>query len=163
MTTQVIKTNIKFKENEKGIFQGYVIKVNGSWRGCRENAETKKKIVLLEPKQITIPIHENALYQCTLIPMKSDTGFIVINAKPVQFEAKIETIVRKDVYKVIIKFGYKTITYDPTSKLKNRNDKQAIAEKLRSREDLKYANATAEEFLDCACLLQSIYKRAKSE
>lgn len=163
MTTQVIKTNIKFKENERGVFQGYVTKVNGSWRGCRENAETKKKIVLLEPKQITVTIHENTLYQCTLIPMKSDTGFIVINAKPVQFEAKIETIVRKDVYKVIIKFGNRTITYDPTSKLENRNDKQAIVEKLRSREDLKYANATAEEFLDCACLLQSIYKKAKSE
>lgn len=165
MTQQTIKTNIKFKKNERNIFQGFVTKnEHGSWRGCREDSDiSKKKIVLLDPRQITIPIKENTLYQCTLIPMKSDSGYIVIQAKQVQFEAKVETIVHEDTYQVVVKFGNKTITYDPTSKQDKRNDKQAIANMLRSREDLKYANAIAEEFLDCACLLQTIYKRAKNE
>lgn len=163
MSQQVIKTNIKFKKNEKGVFQGFVTKnEHGSWRGCREDADVSKKIVLLNPRQISIEIKENTLYQCSLIPMKSDCGYIVISAKQVQFEAKTETVVHENVYRVMVKFGNKIVTYDPTSKQQKRNDIQSIADFLRSREDLKYANAVAEEFLDCACLLQSIYNRNKN-
>lgn len=164
MTKQVIKTNIKFQENERGVFQGFVTKnEHGSWRGCREDAEVSKKIVLLDPRQVQITIRENALYQCTLIPMRSDCGFIVIQAAPVLFQAKTETIVRKGVYKVKVKFGNKIIIYDPTSKCEKRNNIQGIVDYLRKREDLKYANAVAEEFLDCACMLKSIYDKQKNE
>lgn len=163
MARQIIKTNIKFTENERGVFQGFVTKnEHGSWRGCREDADVSKKIVLLDPRQVPITIKDNMLYQCTLTPMQSDCGFIALTAKLVQFEAKTETIVHDNVYKVIVKFGNKTITYDPTSKISKRNDIQGIANLLRNREDLKYANAVAEEFLDCACLLQSIYNKNKN-
>ena len=164
MARQIIKTNIKFQKNEKGVFQGFVTKNQyGSWRGCREDATVSKKIVLLDPRQVEIELKENVLYQCTLIPMQSDCGFIAISAKLLQFEAKTETIAHDNVYKVIVRFGNKVITYDPTSKNQKRNDIQGIANLLRNREDLKYANATAEEFLDCACLLQSIYNKTKNE
>lgn len=161
--TQIIKTNIKFKENERGIFQGFVTKNKcGSWRGCREDDSVSKKIVLLDPRQVTIPIKENTLYQCSLIPMRNDGGYIVIYAKQVQFVARTETIAHNNVYRVIVKFGNKVVIYDPTSKLERQNNIQAIANFLRNREDLRYANAVAEEFLDCACLLQSIYNKNKN-
>lgn len=163
MAQQVIKTNIKFKRNEKGVFQGFVTKnEHGSWRGCREDAEVCKKIVLLDPRQVPIEIKENALYQCSLIPMKSDCGYIAISAKLVQFEAKTETVVYENVYKVIVRFGNRMIVYDPTSKLEKHNNIQGIMNYLKSREDLKYANAVAEEFFDCAYLLKSIYDKDKN-
>lgn len=163
MAQQIIKTNIKFKKNEeKNIFQGFVTKnKQGSWRGCSEDADVSKKIVLLEPRQIPIPIKENTLYHCSLIPMKSDCGYIVIHARLVQFEAKIETEAHEDVYKVVVKFGNKTVTYNPSNPSSKHNSIQGIVDFLKSREDLKCANAVAEEFLDYACLLQSIYNKNK--
>lgn len=164
MAQQIIKTNIKFQKNERDIFQGFVTKnEHGSWRGCRENSVASKKIVLLDPRQVQIVIKENTLYQCTLIPMRSDCGFIVIQATPVLFQARTETIVRNGVYKVMVKFGNKIITYDPTSKSEKRNNIQGIADYLRKRDDLKYANAVAAEFLDCACMLKSIYDKQRNE
>lgn len=164
MAQQVIKTNIKFKKNERGVFQGFVTKNKlGSWRGCREDAEVSKKIVLLDPRQVPIEIKENTLYQCSLIPMKGECGYIAISAQLVQFEAKTETVVYENVYKVIVRFGNRTIIYDPTSKLKKHNDIRSIMDFLKSREDLKYANAVAEEFFDCAYLLKSIYDKDKNE
>lgn len=163
MTQKVIKTNIKFKENERGIFEGFVTKNEyGSWRGCREETDCFKKIVLLDPRQITIPIKENVLYQCSLIPMRSDCGYIVIQAKQVQFVAKTETVVHGNTYRVSVRWGHKITTYNPASKFECKRNIQAIAEYLRNREDLKYANAVAAEFLDSACLVQSIYNKNKN-
>lgn len=157
--SQRIKTNIKFKQNERGAFYGFVTKnENGSWRGCKEDSNVKKKIVFVD-KHEESGIIPNALYQVTLIPMTSDNGFIAINARLVQFVAKINTEVEEHTYRVTVQFGQKTIVYDPTSKDAKKNNIQTIANLLRNRVDLKSKDAVAEEFLDSACLLLSIYKR----
>lgn len=159
MTHQLqIKTNLKFKRDEKGELYGFVTKTdNGSWRGCRED-EVKKKIVLTD-KHLGQSMQENVLYQVVLIPMRSDSGFIAIQAKLVQFTAKIETETRHGEYKVVVKFGNKVVTYNPQSTDNRRNNPQAIAKYLRERVDLKYSNAVAEEFINCACLLLCIYNK----
>ena len=105
----------------------------------------------------------NMLYQVNLIPMASDNGFIAFNPKLVQFVEKIETEADDNKYRVTVKFGNKTITYDPTSKSKKKNDIQTMANLLKNRADLKYKEAVAEEFLDSACLLLSIYKRENNK
>lgn len=157
--SQRIKTNIKFKQNERGAFYGFVTKnENGSWRGCKEDSNVKKKIVFVDRHEDS-GIIPNALYQVTLIPMTSDNGFIAINARLVQFVAKINTEVEEHTYRVTVQFGQKTIVYDPTSKDAKKNNIQTIANLLRNRVDLKSKDAVAEEFLDSACLLLSIYKR----
>lgn len=161
--SQRIKTNIKFKQNEKGAFYGFVTKnQRGSWRGCNEEDEVKKKIVFVD-KHDDGDMTPNVLYRVNLIPMTSDNGFIAFNPKLVQFVAKIETEADDHKYRVTVKFGNKTITYDPTSKNKKKNDIQTIANLLKNRADLKYKEAVAEEFLDCACLLLSIYKRENNQ
>lgn len=157
--SQRIKTNIKFKQNERGVFYGFVTKnERGSWRGCNEDSNVKKKIVFVDEHEKN-NIIAGALYQVTLIPMTSNKGFIALNAKLVQFEAKINTEVNDDTFRVSVQFGQKIIIYDPTSEDTKKNNIQAIANLLRSRIDLKSKDAVAEEFLDSACLLLSIYKR----
>ena len=131
---------------------------NGSWRGCKEDSNAKKKIVFVDRYE-EFGIIPDALYQVTLIPMTSNNGFIAINARLVQFVAKINTEVEEHTYRVTVQFGQKTIVYDPTSKDTKKNNIQAIANLLRNRVDLKSKDAVAEEFLDSACLLLSIYKR----
>lgn len=91
--------------------------------------------------------------------MNSGTGFIALEPKLLQFTAKIETEVDKNIYRVTVKFGHKEIIYDPSSNDKRVNDIQHIVNLLRSRHDLEYKEAVADEFVDCACLLLSIYKK----
>ena len=157
--SQRIKTNIKFKQNEKGAFYGFVTKnEKGSWRGCNENSDVKKQIVFVDEHEAR-NIISGALYQVTLIPMTHKRGFIALNARLVQFEAKINTEVKEHVFRVTVQFGQKIIIYDPTSEDSRKNNIQAIVNLLKNRIDLKSKDAVAEEFLDSACLLLSIYKR----
>lgn len=159
MTQLRIKTNIKFKQNERGAFYGFVTKnSSGSWRGCNEESDVKKKIVFVDEHE-SKDIIPNALYQCSLIPMNSDCGFIALSPKLLQFTAKIETEANNGKYSVTVRFGNKAVVYDPASKNKKKNDIQSIFKLLKGRVDLKYKDAVAEEFLDCACLLLNIYKK----
>lgn len=153
-----IKTNIKFKQNENGAFYGFVTKdSNGSWRGCREDV-IKKKIVFVN-KHEEAGIIPNALYQCILVPMTEKNGFIAFQPQLVKFDAQIKTEATDKVYRVSVKFGNTVITYNPQSSNPNKNNIQSIVNLLKSRNDLKYQDAVADEFCDCACLLLSIYKR----
>ncbi len=152
-----IKTNIKFKQNERGAFYGFVTKDNkGSWRGCRET-DVKKKIVFVDKGEVDII--PDALYQCSLIPMKTGNGFIALEPKLLQFEARISTEATDNVYHVNVRFGHTTIVYNPKSTNPLKNNIQTIVRLLKSRHDLKYKDAVADEFCDCACLLLSIYKK----
>lgn len=158
---QKIKTNIKFKQNEKGAFYGFVTKnEKGSWRGCREESGAKKKIVIVDRNDSKRMI-PNALYQVFLVPMESAQGFIAVDPTLLQFPAKIETEVGDNTYRVKVKFGHKEIIYDPSSSDRRLNDIQYIVNLLRNRYDLERMGAVIDEFVDCACLLLSIYKRKK--
>ena len=158
---QKIKTNIKFKqEEETGKLFGFVTKnKNGSWRGVSEQSGMKKKIVLVD-RHMEPSMQPNVLYSVVLIPMENDNGFVAISAKLMQFDAKIETVADEKKFSVTVHFGNKVIKYDPTSKRSCENNIQYISKLLRSRVDLKSKEAVAEEFLDCACLVNSIYKRS---
>ncbi len=159
---QQIKTIIKFKRGTEGInngkIYGFVTKKSGHWMGCRDTDECKKKIVFADPS-ISKSILENTPYNTTLIPMHSEQGFIATSVSQVKFKAKIFTRVSKGVFKVIVKFGIKTIVFDPVSKLDKFNNITGIADHIRHRTDLNDAMQVAEEFIDCACLVRDLYKR----
>lgn len=159
---QQIKTIIKFKRGTEGInngkVYGFVTKKNGHWMGCRDTDECKKKIVFVDPS-ISKSIQENTPYNATLIPMHSEQGFVATAATQVKFDAKIITRMSKGVFKVLVKFGIKTVIYDPSSKLDRFTNITGIADHLRHRTDLKDAMQVAEDFIDSACLVRDLYKR----
>jgi len=161
---QRIKTNIKFNKglegNESRLY-GFVTKINGSWRGCRETDEYKKKIVFVDDS-LTDDIIPNALYHCSLIPMKCEGGFIAVSASMVRFKANVDTISQKNNFIVRVTFGNKQIVYDPASKEKRKRDISVIAEKLRSRKDLANPHRVAEDFIDSACIIRNLYNQNKT-
>lgn len=158
---QRIKTNIKFYKglnNVESRIYGLVTKVNGSWRGCRETDNCKKKIVFVDP-EISKDIMPNTLYSCSLIPMRNEEGFIAKTATLLTFEGAIETKVCKNTYQITVKFGNKTYIYDPASKEKRQRDIKAIADTLRKRPDLKDASMVAEDFINSACIVKRLYEQ----
>lgn len=157
-----VKTNIKFfkgLENVENRLYGFVTKVNGSWRGCRSD-EKKKKIVFLD-YAIEKDIIPNTLYHCSLIPMKSDSGFIAKTAKLIKFPATVSTACKDDNYIVKVRFGNKVVTYDPACNDKKKNDIKAISDLLRKRVDLENSQDVAEEFINSAFLVRRLYEQSK--
>lgn len=156
-----IKTNIKFYkglDNIAGRTYGFVTKVKGSWKGCRET-ERKKKIVFVDTS-IENTIVPNMLYKCTLIPMRTEDGFIAKTAVLVQFPGTISTVCRRNVFIVLVKFGNKVIIYDPSSKDKRKRDIKMIADNLRNRLDLEDGPRVAEDFIDNACMIKRLYDQS---
>ena len=79
----------------------------------REDSRYGKQICVLSEdlKGTVVP---NVLYSVELKPMHKAKGYVVVAATPVQFPAKVETIiVPKTLYKVTVTFGNKTIYLDP--------------------------------------------------
>ncbi len=158
-----IKTNIKFYkglDNVADQIYGFVTKVNGSWRGCRET-EQSKKIVFVDPA-IRKDIVPNMLYKCSLVPMRTGDGFVAVSATMVKFKGTIITTHRNNVYQIHIKFGNKDFLYDPSCKDKQRNDIKTIADSIRNRLDLENAVGVAEDFVDNACMIKRLYEQSKT-
>lgn len=137
-----IKTKLKFVRSDRtGSWVGFISvnTKNGCVRGVREDAKEPKKVCVVAHELSDI-IEPNALYDVELTPMKNQkAGFIVKKAVPHMFEARISsTIVKNAVYLVEIKFGNKTIIFDP---LDGRQDCvrtiEGVIEILQYRKDVK--------------------------
>lgn len=158
---QRIKTNIKFNkglnDNASRLY-GFVTKINGSWRGCRETDDYKKKIVFVD-WAIVNDIIPNVLYRCSLIPMNREGGFIAMSASMVRFKANVNTVSKRGNLFIRVKFGNKEIIYDPASMDRRKRDISGIANRLRSRNDLLNPNQVAEDFIDSACIIRNLYNQ----
>jgi len=107
------RTRLKFYEqvNAEGLI-GFVREMGSTLIGVPETDKHPKKVVLLSP-ELNVDIIPNALYDCTVRPMKSGKGYVVVEAELHTFPAVIETIyIPKVEYKITVKFGNKTIIYD---------------------------------------------------
>lgn len=156
---QTIKTNIKFKKDSRDQLYGFVTKVGSSWRGCREEDTVKKKIVYAD-KKVQLSMEPGLLYHVVLIPMTVKDGFIAIQAQQMKFNAKINTELNDNKFKVSVSFGNKVFIYDPASKSKKRSDMNAIAQLIRERKDLEGSMQVADDFLDNAMMALVLYKRS---
>ena len=154
-----IKTYLKFQrsERDKVSFVSYVRKENGSWKGCHETDEHKKKIVLVDAK-VAETLIENVLYNATLIPMHERDGFVAISAEPVRFTASVEMIIEDDKYVVEVKFGHKLIVYDPSSPMENRRSIDGIIQILSHRIDIKEPERVICDFKESAETVLAYYK-----
>lgn len=158
-----IKTKLKFvKSDRTGSWVGFVSinTKNGYVKGVREDAKEPKKVCVVTHELAAI-IEPNVLYDVELIPMKNENaGFIVVKAEPHAFEAKISsTIVKNAVYLVEIKFGNKTIIFDP---LDGRKDSvrtiDGVIEVLQYRKDIKDLLQVIDDFRHAANNVMAAYE-----
>lgn len=115
--------------------------------GVRQDSEYPKKICIVD-KALSSQIMLNALYDCALIPMADKNGYVVIAAEPVQFKAKVNTTyIKGNVYLVEVKFGNKTIRFDPfNGKKESVKNLKACKEVLEKRIDVKDVMQVVEDF-----------------
>lgn len=106
-------------------------------KGVREDSDCKKKIVVLS-SDLTDSLKPNVLYNVILTEMKNKKGYVVKSASPVLFETEIDQcIIPKAVYKVSVKFGNKTIFFDPLDgKSDSSRTLQGALKALEVREDI---------------------------
>lgn len=137
-----IKTKLKFvKSDRTGSWVGFVSinTKNGRVKGVREDAKEPKKVCVVTHELAAI-IEPGVLYDVELIPMRNaNAGYIVVKAELHAFEARISsTVVKNAVYIVEVKFGNKTIIFDP---LDGRKDSvrtiDGVIEVLQYRKDIK--------------------------
>lgn len=110
-------TMLKFELSEKDnkTYIGFVSQdtKTGEYYGRRANDKYPKKICIVDAA-LNFMIIPGVLYRCTLVPMKEKKGFIVIEATPYQFKATIKTsYIPRCLYQIEVKFGQKTLIFDP--------------------------------------------------
>lgn len=144
-------TLLKFElsEQDKQSYVGYVSQntKTGRMNGVRSDSHYPKKICIADAK-LNYQIIPGVLYRVTLIPMKSEKGYIAIEATPYQFTAVVTTTyVPKAVYQVSISFGQKTIVFDPLLGRKaSRRTIEGVREQLSKRFDIANINDVIAEF-----------------
>lgn len=149
-----IFTKLKFKKSEKsGLLVGFVSQnpKTGRIKGVREDSEFPKQVCVVDAS-ISPEIIVGALYNAAIVPMYQKKGFIVIEATPHQFKADIEVCyVPKAIYMVNVKFGNKTITFDPKDGRKeSTRSLAAVKQLLERRIDIRNITQVVEDFVDAA-------------
>lgn len=162
--TELIRTKIKFSRSAKdGVtLVGYVTKNDRNvYRGCRESDPAKKKVVIPDTAVASVMI-ENALYDCALKPMSNGSGFIAVKAELCLFPAVVDTTITNNRFKVTVKFGNKTIVYDPQYGVDDsRKTVEGVLEILRGRNDIRDKEQIIDAFLRSANMVSAIYKDYK--
>lgn len=161
MSQKVIRTKIKFEvsKSDGAVLVGYVTKDERNFiRGCRENDPVKKKIVIAHDN-IAPGIIPNVLYDCTIIPMSTGAGYIATSADVYKFPAVIDTTVSNNRFKVEVKFGGKTVVYDPQFGIEDsRRTVEGALAVLEGRVDIKDKPQVINAFLRSANMVHSLYR-----
>lgn len=152
-----IRTKLKFVKSDKTdaiISFASQNPKTGRICGVREDSPYPKKVCVLE-KRLVPDIVLNALYDVEMIPMHKKDGYIVVDASPVRFKASIyTTYVKKAIYKLEVKFGNKTIVFDPVD---GKKDSVRVYEEclalLESRIDLQDHELIIADFKESATKL----------
>ncbi len=158
-----IYTKLKFVISEQtGAIVSFVSQnpLTKQIRGVRKDDPYPKKVCVVD-KNLAPYILLNVLYDVTLIPMAEKDGYVVVEANPVEFPATIETTyMRKVAYRVEVKFGHKTIIFDPKDGEKKsvRSFKECV-KLLEKRVDIKDIFDVVKEFSDEAYKLIRLYER----
>lgn len=158
-----VRTKLKFvKSEQSGLPIGFVSQNPKSHRinGVREDSPFPKQVCIVDAPLVP-EILLGVLYQVAIVPMRTKKGYVVIEAEPYQFKAEIETVyVRNAIYIVHVKFGNKTITFDPKD---GRNASyrtlQGVKEILEKRVDIQNVTQVVEDFVSEATALLKHYER----
>ena len=144
----VEKTQIKFAKSEStGELIGFVSRHSKTQKlmGVREDSRFgKKRCVLSEELKGTV--QPNKLYAVELKAMHNGSGYVVISATPILFNAQVDTlIIPKSIYQVTVTFGLKTIFFDPKDgKSASSRTLAGVINLIRQREDIENPDAVIE-------------------
>lgn len=153
-------TQLKFAESEEtGELIGFVSRRSKTQKlmGVYEDSPFGKKICVLakELKNALVPIVKNKLYIVEMKPMHSGRGYVVVSAKEKLFPAQIETfVVPKSIYKVTVKFGNKTVYFDPKDgNSSSSRTLRGVIKLLRERKDILDVELVIVDFTKQAVML----------
>lgn len=154
------------KSSDTGYIVGFASKnpKTGAWHGVRQDSSFPKKVCVLDRRLIPYTL-TNRLYNVSLVPMKNKDGFVIVEASPVMFEAKVNSFhVKKQIYRVEVTFGGYTIIYDPMEGRKSsvKNLQEAV-ETLEKRTDIADIASVVEIFAKEATVIQSAFQREMPE
>lgn len=144
------KSQIKFAKSERtGELIGFVSRHSKTrqLKGVREDSRFGKQICVLS-EDLKGTIEPNVLYSVELKPMHKAKGFVVVAATPVQFTARVESIiVPKALYKVTVTFGNKTVYFDPKDgKSAMSKTIEGVLSILRERKDIRNLGGVIDDF-----------------
>jgi hypothetical protein len=145
------KSQIKFAKSEHtGELIGFVSRHSKTrqLKGVREDSRFGKQICVLS-EDLKGTIEPNVLYLVELKPMHKAKGYVVVAATPVQFQARVESmIVPKALYKVTVTFGNKTVYFDPKDgKSAMSKTIDGVLSILKGRKDIRNLEGVTEDFI----------------
>lgn len=157
ISSEKFETKLKFKRNEKsGELVAFVRETNGRLLGVDES-QSKKKICLLskEVKEQNI-VEEKVLYDVVLVKMNFKNGYVVKQATPTLFKAKVSIqITPKLQYQVVINFGHKKVYYNPfNGQSDNVTSLDNIIAYIQNRKDLKNIDTVIKDLKEAAEILK---------
>lgn len=160
-----VYTKLKFVKSEvSGAPVSFVSQNPKTGRICgvRQDSPYPKKICIVD-KVLSSQIMMNALYDCALIPMSDKNGYVVVEAEPVQFKATVNsTYIKGNIYLVEVKFGNKTIRFDPfNGKKESVKNLAACKAVLEKRVDVKDIMQVVEDFEKAANTILSLLNNDK--
>ncbi len=137
------KTLLKLSESKDGKLEGFVSRHPKTRRlfGVREDSHYGK-MICLPSDHLKDTLKPNVLYEVSVKPMRSGTGYVIVKAKQILFTAELGVkIVPQQTYRIAIKFGNKTIYFDPINgRTPSSNSMEGVLNILEQREDI--ANKT---------------------
>ena len=134
------KTRLKLLESQtKGELVGFVSRHPKAGRllGVREDSHYGKKICLLSD-HLKGKLKPNILYEVSVKPMRSGTGYVIVAAEQIFFVAQVETtIIPKITYRITVKFGNKNIYFDPLNgRTSSSTTIEGVLNVLEQRDDI---------------------------
>ena len=160
-----VYTKLKFVYSKKtGFPVSFVTQdpTTGRISGVREETECLKKVCIVD-RSLQGRVMMNVLYDCTIIPIPNKKYYIVIDAKPTLFNAVVSSsYVKNTIYSVSVKFGNKTILFDPfNGKKESVRCFDTCKKILEDRVDIKDKELVIKDFEEAADMTLKLMERDK--
>lgn len=160
---RTVYTKLKFRRSERsGLPIGFasVNPVTGRIKGVNADSELRKSICVVDAS-IAPEIIPGVLYRVAMVPMFEKSGYIVIDAHPHQFKAKIEWhYIPNALYIVDVAFGNRRMRLDfKEGKRESCNTIGGFKQALLKRMDIENIDKVLEEVDEAAHSMLQHYKK----
>ena len=158
MESNILNTKLRFIESKKnGELIAFVHKdKTGRLLGINEDSQFRKLICVVSAELKKLgTVKPGILYDVEMVPMGIKQGYVVKSAEVSKFSAHIKTeIVPKAIYRITVKFGHKTLIFDPFDPQNSKQENaKNIEDVLASREDVYNPTYAIERFRKAANFL----------